>query len=63
MGDLREAVESALDGPDVASAYECAHCGAEVENWSADCPRCGGVVGRIVLAHRDDEPGDARRGV
>ena len=52
-GELRRAMRDALDGPDVASVYECAHCGDGVGAWSEDCPRCGGVVMRIVTDLRD----------
>ena len=48
MDDLRGRIATSLDGPDVASVYECAHCGVESENWGEDCPRCGGVLMRIV---------------
>ena len=48
MGDLRGRIATSLDGPDVASVFECAHCGVENENWNEDCPRCGGVLMRVV---------------
>lgn len=48
MGDLRAALARALDGPDVESVYECAHCGAGHPDWRADCAACGGAVMRVV---------------
>lgn len=60
MGELRERVETALDGPTVESVYECAHCGFGHEGWQDDCPECGGVLMRIVTAPRNDESPIAR---
>ena len=50
MGDLSDRLSAALDGPDVDSVYECAHCGAGQDRWADDCSRCGGVIMRIVLS-------------
>ncbi|MFC4449198.1 hypothetical protein [Halorussus aquaticus] len=55
MSDFRSAVEDALDGPDVESVYECAHCGAGHDDWRDDCRRCGGVPMRIVTDARNDD--------
>jgi len=30
------------------SSYECSHCRAVVDEWTEDCPRCGGLVVRVV---------------
>lgn len=56
MSELEEKLAYALDGPDAESVYECAHCGLGHEDWQDDCPKCGGVLMRIVTDARDDDP-------
>ena len=57
MSDLRSRLAASLDGPDVECIFECAHCGVDNERWREDCPRCGGVLMRIVTdAGNDDAP-------
>lgn len=53
--DLRGRLAASLDGPDVESIYECAHCGTGSEDWREDCPGCGGVLMRIVTDARNDD--------
>lgn len=55
MGNLRASLKTALDGPNVESVYECAHCGFGHEHWQDDCRDCGGVLMRIVTDSRNDD--------
>ncbi|WP_132057324.1 hypothetical protein [Halorussus amylolyticus] len=54
IDELSAAFAAALDGPDVESHYECAHCGTVADEWSDDCPRCGGAVMRIVTSSEEE---------
>ena len=60
MGELRDRVDAALDGPAAKSVYECAHCGFDNDGWQDDCPECGGVLMRIVTDSREDDSTIAR---
>jgi rRNA maturation endonuclease Nob1 len=51
--ELSAALSAALETPDVATRYECTHCGTVVDEYRDDCPRCGGAVMRIVTDARD----------
>ena len=47
---LSPTVRAAATTAPAGESFECSYCLAVLESWTADCPRCDGLVVRIVDA-------------